>query len=123
MLGAVAGGHAETQRPVRLLDEVLDFAQISDDQFISVSSNGYCQAPSVYPYSNKTAHKRGYAETDDVEGLNSKQTCLMKCVESHGLVEGIYLPNGKCGCCSTMGGGVISHSYYHLYRVADAVVA
>lgn len=103
----------------------MNFADVGDSQFTFIG-NGYCAGiTSVYPKLSSPTLLSEYADTDDVPGLGSKQTCLKKCVESFGIVQGIFLPFGKCGCCP----GWDRRSYhtgfmsYDLYRISEDVEA
>lgn len=121
--GIAAGSNAHAG-PRQASAGAIDFEQVGDGKF-SYIAEGYCHEVScTYPWEDQAHSLRGYADTDDVEGLSAKQTCLKKCVETFGIVEGIYLPLGKCGCCPrSWDGSHKRHEGYHLYRVADDVVA
>merc|ERR1719356_1564865 len=87
------------------------------DEVFSYVGEGFC--------STATCSPGRYGETTDILGLglDPKEICLNQCIEKLGKVNGIYLANGKCGCCKDWDQtSITAYDNYHLYRVSQDVV-
>lgn len=102
----------------------LVYSAVGSDKFMH-AGYGMCSTSLIYPKWSSPTFQCSYQNTSDVPGLDPRQTCLKKCVESFGIVQGIYLASGQCGCCPAWDGNTIQTGWsnYHLYKMSADIVA